>query len=577
MKRDEFRGYRESEEFKYYQSLGYDDRIALVFCLLDFTRDTMLNLCDQYQKENNSELSFVDFVLKNYTEAPVGYSDYRPKAASPQSMSRSTGLFQSVRETAHNLFQGSAMASPMMVRKSSEKARGNPVTEKAYVVMDCESVSSVSMEEIRTDSYEPIEEKGERDVISSPTATFRPTYNTASAGILLNNIRRRFDIQRSMVRTEELLNYLSYDLTKPEEGWPFALTSELKTDKDKTYLFLGVQGKKVLPSRQNICLLLDISGSMSTKCHQMVMTIATLLSKLKDGDIFSLVTYSTDDDVILNGFPITSDPKCLDDILRMLAGIHIYGMTNGSAGLNKAYEIIEKNKIKDGVNRVIILTDGDLNFGIHDKDGLIGLISKKKETGAYFSAIGMGLDNLMDDKLEVLAKNGNGNYFVVNELPDVDRSINKNYEALVYPIAKNVKAQVEFNPKKIKTWKLVGYENRMLNHEDFRDDKVIAEPFGSGSYFVALFEITLNDSGDIQSNLKYQTIKSVESDELATLSIRFENIESGTAEEMSFPIMGPCAPTTNIEKAIACARIAEKLRSGNVDELTRQKTIKLLQ
>ena len=180
---------------------------------------------------------------------------------------------------------------------------------------------------------------------------------------------------------------------------------------------------------------------MYNNTDSIIMVAATVLSRMNPGDILSLVTYSNEDRVIINGLELDEN-KNVDEIIELLSEIRIDGYTDGSAGINKAYEIIEKNMIEDGVNRVIIITDGDLNFGIHDKDGLKGLIEKKKETGAYFSAIGTGIYNLQDDKLEALAKNGNGNYFVVNSFSDVRRTIRDKYEALVYPIARNVKAQI---------------------------------------------------------------------------------------------------------------------------------------
>ena len=432
------------------------------------------------------------------------------------------------------------------------------------------------IENIRTDSYETIEEKGMKDTAASPTSTFRTTYNTAAASVLLSNIREGSYTRHSMVRTEELLNYLSYRLDQPEDEM-FAVTKELKQIDQKEYLFLGIQGRRTLPSRQNICFLLDVSGSMRSRSDQMLMSMMAVLSRMNDGDIFSLVTYSSNDKVVINGLKLNKAGD-IDDILRIIMKeVVIYGCTYGSAGINKAYEIIEANMILNGVNRVIILTDGDLNFGISDKDGLKGLIEKKKKTGAYFSAIGTGIFNLQDDKLEALAKNGNGNYFVVNSQSDIEKNIVENYESLVYPIAKNVKAQVEFNPAKVAKYRLIGYENRALSHEDFRDDTVIAEPFGSGSYCIALYELVMNTGKTASSGLKYQTAALSDSDELATLSLRYEDIDSGTFHEMAFPINDSLPATDNIERAVECAALARKMRGSLVDAMTKDRLLRLLE
>ncbi len=431
------------------------------------------------------------------------------------------------------------------------------------------------LEDLRTDSYETIEEKEMREVTVSPTATFRTTYNTAAASILLANIRNRTMTNHSMVRTEELLNYLHYDLKKPEDQL-FETTCELKQENGRTMLFLGIQGKRILPQRQNICFLLDVSGSMDGRSDDMVMSMMTVLAKMNDGDIFSLVTYSSTDKVVINGLKLKKAD--LDDVIyTIMRSVFIEGCTYGSAGINKAYEIVERNMIQDGVNRVILLTDGDLNFGITEKGGLIELIEKKKTGGAYFSAIGTGIWNLQDDKLEALAKNGNGNYFVINCQEDIERNILNNYESLVFPIARNVKAQVEFNPAKVARYRLIGYERRMLNHEDFRNDKVIAEPFGSGSACIALFELELRGDEPIASNLKYQTVQVTDSDELASLTLRWQEIESDDFHECCFPIGSDLHSTGNIDKAIECMELADKLRAPDPDEMTRRKLIRFLE
>ncbi len=436
-------------------------------------------------------------------------------------------------------------------------------------------VMPVSPEDVRTDSYESIEEKGMKSVAVSPTCTFRTTYNTAAATVLLSNIRDSYRTRHSMVRTEEVLNYLVYDLVQPEEAM-FAVTPELKRDGNKAVLFLGIQGKKSLPKKQNICFLLDVSGSMGSRSENMMMCLFAVLMKMNEGDIFSLVTYSSRDKVVVNGLKLDAG-RCIDDLLHIIAKeVYITGYTDGSAGINKAYEIIEENKV-DGVNRVIILTDGDLNFGVHDKDGLKGLISKKKESGAYFSAIGTGITNLQDDKLETLAKNGNGNYFVVNTQEDIEKCVVDRYESLVFPIAKNVKAQMEFNPAVVSRYKLIGYENRMLSHEDFRDDTVIAEPFGSGSYGVALFELEMADGAPADAGLKYQTVQTTGSTEIGTLTLRYEDAEGTGFHELAFPVAGDLPQTANIENAMKASALCAKMRGRNVDELTRNALVRLLE
>ena len=580
---------RGSEKYAYFKELGFSDNEALVLSLINFSTDYKTEeLLNAFKKQK--EKKFIEFIADNYFSAEFDPEKETSRVSAQGGMpgfmegnSWSGILYEDGSEDLEEDAVSAAAfvddAEEVLYYSAPHPKNASPILSPMYGITagtGLKTSSSISglLEDIRTDSYEPISEKDARNVIDSPTATFRPTYNTASAGILLSNIRDGARIRNSMVRTEELLNYLHYDLNQPEHK-KFEITKELKKEGDKTYLFLGVQGERAIPARQNICLLLDVSGSMSDNTDSIITSIMTVLAGMNPGDVFSLVTYSNKDRVIISGL-ILNENKNLDDIAELLFDINIDGWSNGSAGLNKAYEIVEKNMIRDGVNRVIIITDGDLNFGIHDKDGLKGLIEKKRESGAYFSAIGTGIYNLQDDKLEALAKNGNGNYFVVNDIRDVRKTIRNNYEALVYPIAKNVKAQVEFNPGKVKTWKLIGYENRMLNHEDFRNDKVIAEPFGSGSCFVALFELTMNDGESINTSLKYQKTEVVASDELGTLTVRYEDVIDGVVKEIGFAVEDDLPATGNIEKAIECASLAEKLRSDNIDELCRKKAEKLL-
>lgn len=566
-----------SELNRYLKEIGYSEEQAFAFCLMtvddDYgggfdVRKFRQIAIETYEKEGERKgISFSKFLFANYKEI-------LKKSVEKQR--------QSMRERGRPMpamLGGARLVTGMPAPGAgfAMRAGAAPQIMATPAVMEDglayeEECAAVSIDDIRTDTYEQIEEKDKRNVMASPTSTFRTTCNMAAAAILKGNAKRGY-IRQSMVRTEELLNALTYELRKPEDR-AFEVTREFKEHDGKMMMFLGIQGKKTLPKHQNICMLIDTSGSMASKMEATIASVATILSKMNDGDLFSLVTYSDEDHVVIRGLKLEK-PQSTEAIIRYLFEYYIIeGSTNGSAGIDKSYEIIGK-AMTEGVNRVIIVTDGDLNFGIHDKDGLIGQISRKKETGAYFSAIGTGLYNLQDDKLEALAKNGNGNYFVVNDLDDVEKYVLNNYEALVFPIAKNVKAQVEFNPNRVKSYKLIGFENRMLNHEDFKNDKVVAEPFGSGAWCVALYELEMAD-GAAKSDLKYQTAIVSDSDEVATLSVRYENVDSNQVEQLDFPVLGMESATDNIEKAIACADIARKLRDGETDAVLFDQLRKML-
>lgn len=423
-------------------------------------------------------------------------------------------------------------------------------------------------ENVRWDKYKTIEEKGFRSVGASPTSTFRTTCNTASMGILKNNIENDSYINKSMVRLEELMNYFEYDVSKPSPGEFFKIHTEIanKPYSDNKLLFVHMKGKDLIHEKQNIVLLLDASGSMGGTQTQMQSSMMTIISHLNEGDKLSLITYSDDDVVVLDNITFSKDK--VNEIIENILKIEITGCTNGSGGLKSAYKRIKKNFVKDGVNRVIILTDGDFNFGITGASDLEDFIAKKKETGAYLSVIGTNLWNTNDETMETLAKNGNGNYCVVNSIDDVEEFIEKRYDRLVHTIATDVKAQVEFNPKYVKNYRLIGFENRSLNHEDFKNDKVISEPFGCGSYCVALYELELNENiGVVESDLKYQKPQLIDSDNLCTVSIRYKDLGKDSSDEVSKDVPFEVTDMSYNMKIAYCAYLTgEKLRNSKMVE-----------
>lgn len=257
-----------------------------------------------------------------------------------------------------------------------------------------------------TDEYEPIEEKDARSTVAEPTSTFRMTTNTASAGVILNQLRNGRMIDKSMVRIEEMLNYFRYDSEIPEKDMFNIAYEMMDADNEKKYLYINVQGRKEVKDKQNIIILLDVSGSMDGNTEQTQAMIATIISKLGNGDKLSLVTYSSSDHVELEAFTVNGYEDRIRALEKLLS-LNIYGGTWGSKGIEKAYQIGKKNYIDGGNNQIILITDGDLNFGITDKGGLEELIERKKKDNLFLSVIGTGLWNYKDDKLEVLAKHGN--------------------------------------------------------------------------------------------------------------------------------------------------------------------------
>ena len=415
-----------------------------------------------------------------------------------------------------------------------------------------------------TESYQAIEEKDFQQVTDKPTSTFRTTCNTASMGTLLNQIRHKRAVKPSSIRIEELMNFFDYDLKGNDDLMNINVEMCDKPYSKNKLLFIGVKGKVVTPDKQNIVILLDVSGSMDSNSHNMLKTIAAVIKKLHPGDTLSLVTYSTQDRTVFEGMKFDGD---VEKLIEIMFSIHISGCTNGSKGIETAYKIAADNFIESGANKVILITDGDLNFGINSNDGLKNLILEKKKTGVFLSVVGMGIGNYKDDKLETLAKNGNGNYCVINSACEVEDMIVKKYEQLIFTIAKDVKAQVEFNPALIKSYRLLGYENREISHSDFNNDQVIAEPFGSGATCVALYEIELADGNAETAGLKYQKPVLTDSKEYCTVSVRYKLPMADTSELISKPLDHIGEMTTNLKLAYICYAIAEKFRESNKADL----------
>ena len=281
-------------------------------------------------------------------------------------------------------------------------------------------------------------------------------------------------------------------------------------------------------------------------------------------DKLSLVTYGTRDHVEIEAFTVNGYEDRIR-ILEKLLSIEIGGCTYGSAGIETAYKIGKKNYIEGGNNQVILITDGDLNFGITNKGGLEELIEQKKKDNLFLSVIGTGLFNYKDDKLEVLCKHGNGVYRTVNSLTDVRKSIDEEYASLVNIIAKDVKAQVEFNPEVVESYRLLGFENRTLAREDFTNDKVISEPFGSGGYGVALYELTMKtDDAPAESGLKYSRLVTTGSEEAGTIKVRYKEPLAEVSHEIEKVITSAEASyTDNLRLAFIVYVCAEKLRGSD--------------
>lgn len=596
--------------YDYYRSLGYDEKVAAVLSLFTYgtqqytdlsmeklykvlcesedctppgTRQEWEMRAQQYEEARRvrRELekmakgavskgapSFLKSLLSKKNARFREFSENTAySAASPyvQSLDKAVPRFTDAEPKEMLTMGSSGFDVPSgMVKESLSMSYGSaPVMPSALSGAPARSAA------FATDEYETIEEKASSVTAMNPVSTFRMTTNTASAGVVLNQLRNERRIDKNMVRIEEMLNYFRYESEKPD-GEMFAIASEMmEAAGGKKYLYINVQGREEIREHQNIVILLDVSGSMMGNAEQTQAAIATIISKLGNGDRLSLVTYSTSDSVEFEAMEINGEEDRIRALEKLLS-VSINGYTHGSAGIEKAYQIGRKNYIEGGNNQVILITDGDLNFGITDKGGLEELIEEKKKDRLFLSVIGTGLTNYKDSKLETLSKHGNGVYRTVNNLADVKKSIDEEYASLVNIIAKDVKAQVEFNPEVVESYRLLGFENRTLAREDFANDKVISEPFGSGGYGVALYELIMKDgAAPVDSGLKYSRVVTTGSAEPGTVKVRYKEPLEEVSHELEMTIASADdAFTDNLRLVFIVYVCAEKLRGS--DKITEE-------
>ena len=395
------------------------------------------------------------------------------------------------------------------------------------------------------EKYDTIDENPFCLVQTEPLSTFAADVDTASYA----NIRRMIEygaspdeISPSAVRAEEFINYFSYDLNLPEGDEKFGVTKIVAPCPWNTghqLMFLGLKTQDIDLSeipQQNLVFLIDVSGSMldDNKLPLLKKSFLQLLDNLDEEDTVSIVTYANGVETVLDRV------KCDDkDIIRdAIDDLEAGGGTNGEGGIQRAYEIAERGFIEGGNNRVILATDGDLNIGISEPDQLEKLITEKKESGVYLSVLGFGMYNIRDDNMERLADCGNGNYAYIDSLLEAKKVLVEEMGSTLLTVANDVKLQVEFNPAKVNSYRLIGYENRLMAASEFRDDTKDAGEIGAGHSVVALYELIPADSAQAVT-LKYQEQpqnEGADTDEFATLFVRYKEPGEETAAEKDYPV-----------------------------------------
>ena len=329
-------------------------------------------------------------------------------------------------------------------------------------------------------------------------STFSADVDTASYSYFRKLVNRGYTLSQlksngASFRTEEFINYFKYDLPAPAGHSLFGVQADVFSTPwsvSTVLLRLSLQAETAISTEgNNLVFLIDVSGSMNSpdKLPLLKRGFSTLTQNLTADDTVSIVTYSGREQVVLDGCRGNET----DRILNAIDSLSAYGSTNGEAGLNRAYEIAQKHRILGGNNRIIMASDGDLNVGISSEAALKNFVSQKRESGIYLSVLGFGTGNYRDAKMETLADNGNGVYYYIDGETEVEKVMGSDLLGTLYTVAEDVKLQITFDQTKIASYRLIGYENRLLNEEDFEDDTKDAGEVGAGHAVTVFYELTL--------------------------------------------------------------------------------------
>lgn len=420
----------------------------------------------------------------------------------------------------------------------------------AYLAI-CPTVMYDRSESINAEEYGQIQENGFKKVSETPLSTFSIDVDAASYSNMRRFINKGELPPTDAVRTEELVNYFSYDYPKPTGNDPVRITMEAGAcpwNNAHRLVRIGLKAKEIptdnLPA-SNLVFLIDVSGSMwgANRLDLVKSSLKLLVNNLRDKDKVAIVTYAGNAGVKLEATPGSDKQKIREAIDELTAG----GSTAGGAGILLAYKIAKKNLIANGNNRIILCSDGDFNVGVSSAEGLEQLIEKERKSGVFLTVLGYGMGNYKDKKIQVLAEKGNGNHAYIDNLQEANRVLVGEFGATLHTVAKDVKLQVEFNPSQVQAYRLVGYESRLLKDEDFNNDAKDAGDMGAGHTVTAFYEVipvgVKNDYVGKVDELKYQqpekkiTVKPTGSDELLTVKLRYKAPDKDVSKKMELPFV----------------------------------------
>jgi Ca-activated chloride channel family protein len=403
--------------------------------------------------------------------------------------------------------------------------------------------------EYNTESYAAIEENPFLAVSANPLSTFAIDVDRASYANVRRFLRSGKLPPKDAVRIEELINYFPYNDPAPDGSAPFAVRTELSPAPWKPahkLLRIALKAKRIesiSAPANNLVFLIDVSGSMTPadKLPLLKQAFGLLVNELRAVDRVAMVVYAGNSGLVLESTPGDRKEEILAAIERLEAG----GSTAGGAGLRLAYEVARQNYIADGNNRVILATDGDFNVGESSDAAMQRLVEERRAQGTFLTVLAFGTGNLKDSKMETLADKGNGNYAYIDDIAEARKVLVHELGGTLFAVAKDVKLQVEFNPQRVRAYRLIGYENRLLAAEDFKDDSKDAGELGAGHSVTALYEIVpAGAQSDVEvrlpDSLRYQFVRAANAvasgDELGFVKLRYKMPDGEQSTELAHGI-----------------------------------------
>ena len=422
------------------------------------------------------------------------------------------------------------------------------ITGSAYSISPVASYVVASNEE-----YGHFSENRFKSAADDPLSTFSIDVDAASYSNMRRFVNQGQKPPVDAIRTEELINYFSYNYAKPTGSDPVKITTEIGEcpwNKQHRLFSIGLKAKEIADEKlpaSNLVFLIDVSGSMygPTRLELVKSSLKLLINNLRDKDRVAIVVYAGSAGEVLPSTSGSDKQKIKEALDNLTAG----GSTAGGAGIQLAYSIAQKNFIKGGNNRIILCTDGDFNVGVSSTGGLESLIEEKRKTGVFLTILGYGMGNYKDNRMQVLAEKGNGNHAYIDNLQEANKVLVQEFGGTIHTVAKDVKLQIEFNPAFVQSYRLIGYESRLLNKEDFNDDTKDAGEMGAGHVVTALYEIIpvgVESSYGSVDKLKYQSeekkpkegkLLGNNSKELLTVKLRYKEPDGEKSKKIELPVV----------------------------------------